>query len=160
MVLVGIFHIAQGIGFNFPRGGFLGFFIGWQTRFANIFLYGKQAGEGHFQPFHILRHFHIHHNGIVFDTFYLFHIADAGNAQLLGNLRAYLSRVSICGLQTADNQVKVPKALDSLGQGIAGGQHIGTTKLSVRNQSALIGPHGKGFIENLLRRRRPHGQHV
>ena len=78
--------------------------------------------------------------------------------ELLGYLRTYLCRVAVDGLATTDNHIGTANLLDGCGQGVRGGQRVGTGKESVSKQPACVCTAVKTLSDDFCSTGRTHGQ--
>ena len=80
------------------------------------------------------------------------------DAQFLGHLRAYLSRIPVDGLTAAYDQVEILDLADSGGQCVGGGQRIGTGKSAVGQQIPSVRTAEESFADDVGGTGRTHGQ--
>ena len=89
------------------------------------------------------------------------HLLGVGNLvepQLLGHLGTHLCGVTVDGLTAADDEVGIGHyMLDGCGQGIAGGQGVGSCKSTVGEQIASVRTAVHGFSDYLGRTAGTHG---
>ena len=83
------------------------------------------------------------------------HLADVGQAQQFGQLRANLAGLGVAAVAPADDKVG-PLPLQSQAQGAGGSQGVGTGQSPVGQQNAAVGAEGHAGNQSVLSLGRPH----
>ena len=86
------------------------------------------------------------------------HVGHLVQVELLCHLRAHLGRVAVNGLTASDDDIGHTDLADSLAEGVARGQRVGTGKGAVSEQISVVGPAEKALADHIRGTRRSHRQ--
>ena len=125
---------------------------------------GEHHGQGSLHGLHATvddaLHGHLLHALNLLNSLNLFHVSHLVEAQLLSHLRTHLSRVTIDGLTTTNDDINVANLLDGRGEGVAGSERVGTCEQAVGQEPARVGTTVEALADDLTSTGRTHREHA